>query len=202
MINFLPPNIKSDITYKRKNKALISWLVILLSFILIIILTIGFGIFFINQKANNLNRLVTVSEQRITDQDLESYQKKAESFSNNLETAIELLKDQLLFSKIIKTIGATLPPNTKLEKLEYSTANEILTLNIKSPDQNTISVAYKNIQESGTKENSLFSKADLLKVLCSAESNECTGTIVVLLNKNSNYYLLNNLLDKTKEAKQ
>ena len=202
MINFLPPEIKSDIKYRRKNKKLINWLLVLITFIFIIIITIGFGIFIINQKASNLDRLVTVSEQRITDQDLESYQKKAEGFSNNLETAIKLLKDQLLFSKIIRTIGATLPPNTKLEKLEYTTANEILTLNIKSPDQNTISVAYKNIQESGSKENSLFSKADLVKVTCSTEKNECIGTIVVLLNKNSNYYLLNNLLEKTKEAKQ
>lgn len=163
------------------------------------ILTIGFGIFYINQKANNLNRLVTISEQRITDQDLESYQKKAESFSNSLETAVKLLKDQLLFSKIIRTIGATLPPNTNLEKLEYGLDNTVLTLNINAPDQNTISVAYKNILDRGNSEDSLFSKADLTKVICNPDKNQCTGTVIVLLNKNSNYYLLNNLLGQNKE---
>ena len=68
-----------------------------------VVAIIAFGTFFISQRANNLNRLVEISQQRVKDQNLVDYQKKAEVFSSDLNTAVKLLENQLLFSKIIKT---------------------------------------------------------------------------------------------------
>jgi Tfp pilus assembly protein PilN len=196
VINLLPSDIKQSIAYARKNSVIWLWVIILWIFLLLIALVISFGIFFINQRANNLNRLVTISDQRVNDQQLKEYQQKAEVFSNDLNTAVKLLEDQLLFSKIIKTIGAVLPPGVTLGTLDYSVEDEILTLNIEASNQRLITTAFENISNGKTISQDLFTKADLLKIDCNPDEGLCTGSIVVLLNKNSNFYLLNEALSK------
>ncbi|HPR09979.1 MAG TPA: hypothetical protein PLJ04_00180 [Candidatus Saccharibacteria bacterium] len=194
MINLLPADVKQDIGYARKNKVLFSWIIILLILLLAIVITIGFGLFFITQRANNLNRLATISEQRVVDQNLAEYQQKAEVFSNDLDIAVKLLENQLLFSKIIRTIGSVLPPGVTLGTLDYSAEDEVLTLNVNGADQRLITTAFENISSSQEKTDNLFTKADLLKIDCNSLEGGCTGSIVVLLNKNSEFYLINNAL--------
>lgn len=196
MINLLPSDVKRDIGYARKNKVLWTWIVILWLFLVAVIAIVAFGTFFISQRANNLNRLVEISEQRVKDQNLTDYQKKAEVFSNDLNTAVKLLENQLLFSKIIRTIGSVLPPGVTLGTLDYSVEDEILTLNVEARDQRAITTAFENISNGQQISNNLFTKADLLKVDCNSDEQKCTGSIVVLLNKNSEFYLLNEVLKK------
>jgi hypothetical protein len=196
MINLLPSDIKKDIGFARKNKVLWTWIIILWLFLAAVVAIIGFGTFFISQRADNLNRLVDISEQRVKDQNLIEYQKKAEVFSNDLNTAVKLLENQLLFSKIIRTIGSVLPPGVTLGTLDYSVEDEILTLNVQASDQRSISTAFENISNGQEITKNLFTNADLLKVDCNSEEQKCTGVIVVLLNKNSDFYLLNEVLKK------
>ncbi len=196
MINLLPSDVKRDIGYARKNKVLWTWIVILWLFLVAVVAIIAFGTFFISQRASNLNRLVAISEQRVKDQSLTDYQKKAEVFSSDLNTAVKLLENQLLFSKIIRTIGSVLPPGVTLGTLDYSVEDEILTLNVEGKDQRAISTAFENISNGQQISNNLFTKADLLKVDCNSDEQKCTGSIVVLLNKNSEFYLLNEVLKK------
>ena len=196
MINLLPSDIKKDIGFARKNKVLWTSIIILWLFLAAVVAIIGFGTFFISQRADNLNRLVDISEQRVKDQNLIEYQKKAEVFSNDLNTAVKLLENQLLFSKIIRTIGSVLPPGVTLGTLDYSVEDEILTLNVQASDQRSISTAFENISNGQEITKNLFTNADLLKVDCNSEEQKCTGVIVVLLNKNSDFYLLNEVLKK------
>ena len=196
MINLLPSEVKQDIGYARRNKVLWTWIVILWLFLVAVVAIIAVGTFFISQRAGNLNRLVTISEQRVKDQNLTDYQKKAEVFSNDLNTAVKLLENQLLFSKIIRTIGSVLPPGVTLGTLDYSVEDDILTLNVEAKDQRAISTAFENISNGRQISNNLFTKADLLKVDCNSDEQKCTGSIVVLLNKNSEFYLLNEVLKK------
>lgn len=196
MINLLPSEVKQDIGYARRNKVLWTWIVILWLFLVAVVAIIAVGTFFISQRAGNLNRLVTISEQRVKDQNLTDYQKKAEVFSNDLNTAVKLLENQLLFSKIIRTIGSVLPPGVTLGTLDYSVEDDILTLNVEAKDQRAISTAFENISNGQQISNNLFTKADLLKVDCNSDEQKCTGSIVVLLNKNSEFYLLNEVLKK------
>ncbi len=196
MINLLPSDVKHNIGYARKNKVLWTWIVILWLFLIAVVAVIAVGTFFISQRANNLNRLVEISEQRVKDQNLTDYQKKAEVFSGDLNTAVKLLENQLLFSKIIRTIGSVLPPGVTLGTLDYSVEDEILTLNVQASDQRAITTAFENISNGQQISNNLFTKADLLKVDCNSDEQKCTGNIVVLLNKNSEFYLLNEVLKK------
>lgn len=199
MINLLPHDVKSDIGYARKNKVLFSWILLLLALLAVMLVIVGIGMFFITQRANNINRLVAISEQRIVDQDLAAYQKNAETFSNDLNTAVKLLENQLLFSKIIRTIGAVLPPGVVLDTLDYSVEDEVLTLNISGKSQKDITTAFENISSSKERSGNLFTNADLLKVDCSSVDEGCSGSVVVLLNKNSDFYLLNNALKSTEQ---
>jgi Tfp pilus assembly protein PilN len=191
VINLLPIKTKKDISYARKNNILIHWIIIIWVLLVAIILIVGVGIFYINQRANNLNRLVDISQQRIKDQKLEEFQKKAEVFSNDLNTAVSLLKNQLLFSKVIKTIGSVLPPGVSLSTLNYSANEETISLNIQSNDRKLITTAFENISNSQKITGNFFTKADLVKIECNSATNECIGSIVVLLNKSSDYYFLN-----------
>lgn len=198
MINLLPANVKQDIGYARKNKVIWTWIVVLWVFLLAIVLVICVGTFFISQRASNLNRLVEISEQRVKDQNLAEYQKKAETFSNDLNTAVKLLENQLLFSKIIRTIGSVLPPSVTLETLTYSVEEEVLTLNLVGPNQSAIATAFQNITNSQEISKNLFTKADLVKVECNPGEAACKGEVVVLLDKNSEFYLLNQAISERK----
>jgi Tfp pilus assembly protein PilN len=201
MINLLPIENKHQIIYGRKNRSLLNWIIALLILLLILLIVTIVGVYYIDRREKSLNRLIEISNQRVEGQDLKEFQKKAEVFSNDLNVAVKLLEKQLLFSKLIKTTGSTLPQGVVLSNLDYNAEDEVLTLNIIGNNQQDITTAFNNINISKDTNNSLFSKADLVSVNCNFEENECNGSIVALLNKSSDFYLFNSAIPE-KDNKQ
>lgn len=201
MINLLPLENKQEIIYGRKNRSLLNWIISLLMLLLVILVITLVGIYYIDSREKSLQRLIDISNQRVDSQDLKSFQKKAEVFSNDLNIAVKLLEKQLLFSKLIKATGSTLPQGVVLSNLDYNADDEVLTLNIIGKNQQDITIAFNNISTSKDTNISLFSKADLVSVNCNFEENECNGSIVALLNKTSDFYLFNTAVS-SKENKR
>jgi type II secretory pathway component PulL len=193
MINLLPPEAKEAITYGRKNRSLVAWIgafVIVLFGVLILTLA---GAFYVNAEANTYTKKAEEAKQRIASQNLESAQKNAESFSSNLDTVVKLLKDQLLFSKIIRSMGAVLPDGVILKEINYDTKESTMSLDVIGPSEQSVTQAFINISSDT---NKLFSKADLVQVQ-RGEGGQFTANIVVLINKDSEFFFLN---DVTKKA--
>lgn len=190
MINLLPPSVKEDITFGRKNRVLLGWIGALGIVIFIVLSLTLFGNFYIKSSANSVWSNVDEAKGRIKDQNLEKIQQSAEIFGTNLETVVKLLKDQLLFSKLIKTIGSVLPDQVILREINFESKDSTMQLYLQGPSEQAVTQAFINISSDQSK---LFSKADLVGVDC---SEFCTAEVVVLLNKDSEFYFLNDVTSK------
>ena len=189
MINLLPPASKEEIIYGRRNRALVGWIgafgVVMIGLALLTVV----GTFYVKMQADSFESKVADSKQRIIDQNLEVAQKDAETFVNNLDTVVKLLKDQLLFSKIIKSTGSVLPNGVVLKEINYDSKESTMTLDVIGASEQDVTQAYINISGDGSK---LFSKADLIQVQRSDEGGY-TASIVVLINKDSEFFFLNDV---------
>lgn len=196
MINLMPPQTKEAILYGRKNRALIGWVVAFsIVLLVVVLLTIG-GSLYIQVRAHSISSDVEQARQRISEQNLESAQKDAQVFSNNLDTVMSILKDQLLFSKIIRNIGSVLPNGVVLKEINYQSKDSSMTLDVIGGSEYDVTQAFVNISSNS---NTLFSKADLVQVRRD-EQGTYVANIVVLINKDSEFYFLNNVTNATKES--
>jgi len=195
MINFLPPEEKEYIIYGRKNKVLLSWISAFTGVLLaVLLLTVG-GSFYIKNEANIYVQKAEEASSRIKNEKLEVAQKDAEAFSANLDTVMQIFKDQLLFSKIIKSIGAVLPNGVTLKEINYDSKESTMSLDIIAPTEYDATQAYINIS---SKENKLFTKADLVQVQ-RTDDEGFTANIVAQINKDSEFFFLNDVSQKAKE---
>lgn len=192
MINLLPPESKVAIIYGRKNRSLIGWIAAFIIVLIGVLLLTLAGTFYVKAAANSYTKKVETSKTRIQEQKLETAQKEAESFSSNLDTVVLLLKDQLLFSKIIKSIGSVLPNGVVLKEINYDSKESTMSLDVIAPSEQAATQAFINISSDT---NKLFSKADLVQVQRD-DSGGFIASIVVLVNKDSAFFYLNEVTDK------
>lgn len=192
MINLLPPDVKESIVYGRKNRALIGWIsAFSLVLIGVLLLTLA-GTIYVKAAADTYTKKVEEAKVRIQEQNLESAQKDAETFSSNLDTVVKLLKDQLLFSKIIKSTGSVLPNGVVLKEINYDSKESSMSLDLIGSSEQQVTQAFINISSDA---NKLFSKADLVQVQRSDDGGY-TANVVVLINKDSEFFFLNDINKK------
>lgn len=196
MINLLPPETKESIVYGRKNRALVGWIgAFIVVLIGVLLLTLA-GTLYVKAAADSYTDKVASATARIKEQNLEASQKDAEKFSSNLDTVVLLLKDQLLFSKIIKSIGGVLPDGVVLKEINYDTKESTMSLDVIAPTEQAATQAFINISSDA---NKLFSKADLVQVQRD-DGGGYVANIVVLINKDSQFFFLNDMTEKLKES--
>lgn len=181
MINLLPPEAKNQIKFARRNSILIKWLGAIFVVMLLITAMNVFGQFYINQTANRLKETANVTDQRIKEENLEQYKNNLNSLSGDMKTAVQILKKQLLFSKVFPKIGTTLPSGAVLSNVTLNSTDTSLDLTILAKDQYTANQAFTNVKDSN---NQLFSKTDLISIVCgdSNPSYPCTAQVKALLN--------------------
>lgn len=181
MINLLPPESKNQIRFARRNSVLIRWLIAIFAVMLLITAMNIFGQFYITQTTNRLKQTASVTDQRIKEGDLEQYKNSLSSLSTDMKTVVQILKKQLLFSKVFPKLGTTLPDGAVLSNITMNSTDTSLDLTILAKDQYTANQAFTNVKDSN---NQLFSKTDLISIICSDTnpSYPCTAQVKALLN--------------------
>lgn len=195
MINLLPPDVKESIRYGRKNRLLIGWITAFCVLLCLVLLLTVAGTFYVKAAANSYGKKVDSAKMRIQQQNLENAQKDAEKFSSDLDTVVKILSDQLLFSKIIRSTGSVLPNGVTLKEINYDSKDSTMTLDILAPSEAAASQTLVNITEGNAK---LFSKADLVQVQRADNGVGYNANIVALINKDSEFFFLNNVNKKEK----
>lgn len=193
MINLLPPETKLEITYGRRNSVLVRWVSALLIVIIAVAATSAFGIFYIHQNVKNQEKVASIAKERMASQNVEKTKNDLETLSNNVKTIVQILNKQLLFSKMLTTIGGVLPKGTALNDITLSSTDAALDLNIGASDRTAATQAFVNINDP---KNGFFDKADLISIVCSDASDKkypCTATARVTLKTNSSFYFLNSV---------
>ena len=188
MINLLPPETKADIALSRRNFKLfeVSGL-LLISMIGIMFITLG-GVFYMEQSKAAYNAQVAGSQEAIKSQNLESVQSKVEEISGNIKLTNDVLSREILFSKLLKQIGAVMPANTSLSDLKISKTERSVVLTAVASDYNTATQIQVNLADPA---NKIFDKADIINITCNDAATDvrypCTVTVRTQFSNNKSY---------------
>jgi len=167
MINLLPPEIKTNISFARRNVTL-AQLVVLTSLTLVAALGIvGFGVFIMNADQSALEKSIETKTQS-----LQSYietEKKAQVLASDIDTAGKILAREVRFSEVLKLIGSILPDGASLRNLQLTNDDLPVKLTTFINDKALAPTLRNNIEESD-----LFDAADLE----SLTAIETGGTII------------------------
>lgn len=193
MINLIPPDEKRQISYARRNVKLIKWGIAALVGIFGVLIIVGFGILYINQNTNSIARQAKETEEQLKVQKLDETKQKVSEISSSLKLVISVLSKEVLFSRLMKQIGAATPSGAALTSLNISKIEGGIDLQFGATDYQTASQVQVNLQDPA---NGIFDKADILNINCSntasAESSyPCTVTIRSLFTKNNPFLFIN-----------
>lgn len=193
MINLLPPEQKNSIMYARRNTRLRKWALSLCAVLVGMFVFLAAGQLYLANTTNRYQRQVTQAKETLKAQQLEETEKRLQDLSGNLKLIIQVLSREVLFSKLMRQVGASMPPGSVLQSLELSKVEGGIDLKAKASDYDTASRIQVNLQDP---KNKIFDKVDIVQISCgassAAEEYPCTVTLRALFGKNNQYLFINN----------
>lgn len=191
MINLLPPASKQDVALARRNlKMLKLSIVLIVALVGIAAITVS-GLFYMEQTKTALLDQNQKSTQTIEAQQLGDVQKQAEEMSGNIKLATDVLSQQVLFSKLLRQIGAVMPANTVLKSLSIGKTDGAVDLSAVAKDYNTATQIQVNLSDP---DNKIFDKADIISITCESGGGgdyPCTIQVRARFNKTNNFLFIN-----------
>src|SRR3989344_6527334 len=193
MINLLPPDVKENIKYARRNTRLRQWIVVFLFCIIGIAGTVGVGQLYLQQSINSYTAQVKQGKEDLEKQNLEGTQKQVQDLTDSLKLVTQVLQREILFSKLLVQIGSSLPNGSVLSSLSINKVQVGLDLQAAAQDYHTATQVQLNLQDP---KNKIFEKADIVNIQCAAAENStipvnnlypCTIQIRSLFAKNNSF---------------
>lgn len=196
MINLLPPRIKSDFQYARRNLGLRGWVTALSLVLLGLGAIVAFGLLDMQRSIASHERQVEEIQKVLEKEKLAETEKKVKEISGSLRLATQVLSNEVLFSKLITQIGAVMPQGAVLSSLNVNKSSGGLDLNANAKDYTTASQVQVNLSSS---DNKIFARADLINVACAAPKTTqdkpnpypCTVSLRVLFNSKNQFLFIN-----------
>lgn len=196
MINLLPNSINASVTYARRNRTLVRWIVACSIGLAGIIVIIMAGLFYINYQVRAYSRQVDDTKTQLAAQDLEATQTRITEISNSVKLANQVLGRGILFSKLLQGIGSVIPPGSALQNLNITNDFEGgIDLQFVAADYQTATQVQVNLTD---ERNKVFEKADIQSISCASSSSDsdefdaaypCQINIRALFAKDSPYTL-------------
>lgn len=189
MINLLPPDVKEDMRYARRNTILRKWLASSLVGFAGVLLIIASGVWFIDQSTKSQQRQVDQARQQLQDQKLQETQKRVSEISDSVKLVADVLSRQILFSKLFEQIGSVMPANTTLESLNISTIEGGISLSARAVDYQSATQVQVNL---ANPENKIFQNADIQNISCQNDPESenpypCSVSIRALFAKDNTF---------------
>ncbi len=192
MINLAPNDHKESLRYARRNSLLMSWLVGLIAVLISVLLIQLSGFAYLRSETKNYQNANAKLEQELKDRDLEGTLKSIDSISNNLKLIVKVLSKQVIFSELIKQIGAVMPENAVLSQIEISKVEGGLDLKANTKDQNSATQVQVNLTDPN---NKLFDKVDIVSIDCNSNNPDpnypCKATYRALFTSNNPFLFMN-----------
>jgi len=193
MINLLPPDVKQNIAYARYNTKLVRWVIAFMAAIAGISVVVIIGLAYMRQSVNAYTVQIAKTEDQLKVQKLDETQAKVEEISTSLKLVLQVLGQEVLFSKLIKQVGATIPANATLTNLKISKTDGAIDLTAATTDYNTATQVQVNLQDPA---NKIFDKADIVNITCGAVSvtnpkYPCNVTIRAQFAKSNPFLFIN-----------
>lgn len=193
MINLLPPATKRDITYARRNARLLKWMFAIFVSMVGAITIILLGQLYLAQSVKSYQAQIEEGQERLKIQRIDETQTRVSEISANLKLVVDVLKRELLFSKVLRQVGAAVPSGTVLTELTLEKVQGGIDLTFEAKDFQTGSQILVNLQDPN---NKVFEKADIEDITCAPNVLEgrvypCQVNIRALFGDNSPYLFIN-----------
>jgi hypothetical protein len=193
MINLLPPETRKNITYARRNAHLRRWFCGVLVGIAGIALVTGAGYVYMERLGHSYKAQAVQAQADFDKQNPAAIKKQVEDISSSLKLVTQVLSREVLFSKLLSQIGATLPPGSVLLGLSINKVEGGIDLQAGATDYQTASQVQVNLQDPN---NKIFDKADIISIRCDNSSTSgsypCKVTIRAQFTKNNPFLFINN----------
>ncbi len=167
MINLLPPDIKENTLYARRNTRLRKWCLAVLSAAIGVVLIATFGQFYIDRSIKSYAAQAEATTEQLKTQKLEETQKEVTNISSSLQLVVQVLSREVLFSKLIQQIGTAIPSGASLSDLSINKVEGGIDLRFNAADYQTATQVQVNLQDQA---NKIFDKADILNINCAASN--------------------------------
>lgn len=196
MINMLPPQIRQDVIYARRNVTLVRWVSAMVIGIIGIGVVYGIGFLQIQQSTNAYQSRVTSQKDQLSSQKFDETQKQTQDISNSIKLTIQVLSRQVLFSGLLQQIGVAMPTGSTLQNLTIGKVDGGIDLQAAAKDYQTATQVQVNLADPN---NKLFQQADIVTISCSsllaesasAKDYPCQVTIRALFTKNNPFLFIN-----------
>lgn len=198
MINLLPPDLKDTLLYARRNRMMVKWVSAFFIGIVGIGAVILVGSIYINQSTKDYKIGVERQKAQLAAQKLDETKKRTEDISTSTKLAFQVLSRQVLFSELLRQVGAVMPSGAALQSLSISKLEGALDLQIIAADYQTGTQAQVNLADP---QNKIFDKADIVSITCTAASPNattddrypCQVSIRALFSKDSTFLFTNSV---------
>lgn len=192
MINLLPPQVRQDIMYARRNTKLRNWITATVLGLFGIAIIVVFGEFYLHRSTSTYAHRVADSQQQLKIQKLDETQKRVQDISGSLKLVVQVLGREVLFSELLQQIGAAMPPGSSLSSLNISKIQGGIDLNAVAKDYQIATQVQVNMQDPA---NQIFQKADILNVSCHSGTGvdpdyPCQVGVRALFNKNNKFLFI------------
>jgi Tfp pilus assembly protein PilN len=197
MINLLPPDLKQEYRYARRNRHLLQWVGSFLVVIVGLAIITGTGLVYLNNSANTYRQRTTDTNQQLQAQNLAGVQKQVTAMSNNLKLAVQVLSKEVLFSKLLTQLGSITPPNVVLTGLAISQTQGAIDITAQTTDYNAAAQLQANLADPA---NQIFAKADLVSINCTPTGSAtgvnaaypCAVSLRALFASNNSFLFIGN----------
>lgn len=194
MINLLPSDFKSQIAFARRNNVLRSWAVASGIGVLGIALVIAAGLLFIEHSSKSWQNQVNISQKQLEDQKLKETQARVTDISDSVKLATQVLSKQVLFSKLLKQVGAVMPSGASLQSLSINSVEGGIDLTAVATTYQTATQVQVNLEDP---KNKIFEKADIVSITCqdtatAKTSYPCQVNVRALFAKDNNFQYTSN----------
>lgn len=196
MINLLPPQLKQEYRYARRNMGLLRFVAMFGVGLAGLAVICAIGMVYLQQSARTYAAETAAIEQSLKDQKQDQVEKQVLDISNSLKLAVRVLSQEVLFSQLLKRLAATTPSNTSLSTLSITELKGGVDITAKTTDYGAATQLQVNLSDP---DNQIFAKADIVNISCITDSQgskyPCTVTIRALFSDDNPFLFIN---DKAK----
>lgn len=189
-INLLPPDIKQEHRYARRNARLLHTLTLFGVGLAGMLVIVAAGLVYMQQVANDYRGQAKAAEARLQGQKQAEIEKQARDVSNDLKLAVQVLSKEILFSELLKQLAMSIPNNVSLRGISISELKGALDITAEASDITTATQLQVNLTDPS---NKIFSKADIISINCSSGGTKrypCDITVRALFAEGNPYLFI------------
>ena len=173
MINLLPPDLKQEYRYARRNRRLINWVFAFLLAIFGTAILTGSGWVIMRNSIDSYKLHIASTQAQLTSQDITGTQKQVADISNNLKLMVAVLSKEIVFSKLLARLGQVTPSNVILTNLSIAQTESAIEITAQTTNYNAATQLQVNLASPA---NQIFSKADIINISCTTGNVQGTTT--------------------------